>query len=97
LKTNNLHNKRAVWATLTGLAAIAVAANTKAQGFRRPKKTTASIDFYPLLAMCLGTHQIGGAVSDDWFRRRDADGCGRDDRAPEEIVNDSGDLVCEQI
>jgi hypothetical protein len=26
------------------------------------------------LAMCLGTHQIGGAVSDDWFRRRDADG-----------------------
>jgi hypothetical protein len=26
----------------------------------------------------------------DWFRRRDADRCGRDDRAPEEVANDSG-------
>jgi hypothetical protein len=41
------------------------------------------------LAMRLGTHQKGGADSDDWFRRRDADGCGRDDCGPEEIANDS--------
>ncbi len=48
-------------------------------------------DLFPKsLAMCLGTHQKGGSVADDWFRRRDADGCGRDDRAPEGIANDPG-------
>jgi hypothetical protein len=39
--------------------------------------------------MCQGIHQTGGTVSDGWFRRRDADGCVSDDRAPEE-ANDSG-------
>jgi len=54
-------------------------------------------DLFPKsLAMCLGAHQKGGPVSDDWFRRRDADGCGRvrlraaaarlNDGAPEETV-----------
>ena len=42
------------------------------------------------LAIYWGIHQKGGPVSNGWFRRRDADGCGRDDRAPEEIANDSG-------
>ena len=40
-------------------------------------------------------HPIGGPVSDDWFRRRDADGCGRDDRAPEGIANDSAFTLME--
>jgi hypothetical protein len=35
---NNLQNKRAVRATLTGQPAITVAAKTKAQDFRRQKK-----------------------------------------------------------
>src|SRR5208283_2188235 len=38
------------------------------------------------LAMCLEIHQKGEPVSDDWFRRRDADGCGRDDRAPKKSL-----------
>jgi hypothetical protein len=33
---------------LTGQPAVAVAATTKAQGFRRQKKPIASIDFDPL-------------------------------------------------
>ena len=33
------------------------------------------------LAMRLGTHQRGGPGSEERLRRRDADGCGRDDRA----------------
>jgi hypothetical protein len=35
LMINNLHNKRAILATLTGQPATAVAADTKAQRFRR--------------------------------------------------------------
>jgi hypothetical protein len=42
------------------------------------------------LAMCLLTHPIGGPDSVEGFRRRDADGCGRDDRASEEVANDCG-------
>src|ERR1039458_4144288 len=42
------------------------------------------------LAMCLRIHPRGGAVSDERFRRRDADGCGRDDRAPRKVVADWG-------
>jgi hypothetical protein len=34
----------------------------------------------------MGTHQIGGVVSEDWFRRRDADGCDRDGRAPQKSL-----------
>jgi DNA replicative helicase MCM subunit Mcm2 (Cdc46/Mcm family) len=48
MKTNNLQNKRAVQATLTGQSAITVAANTEAQRFRRQLKPTTSIDFDPL-------------------------------------------------
>jgi len=32
-------------------------------------------------------HPRGGPVSEERFRRRDADGCGRDDRAPQEVAN----------
>jgi hypothetical protein len=40
-------------------------------------------DLFPKsLAMCLETHQKGGPVSDDRFRRRDADGCGRNVVSP---------------
>jgi len=42
------------------------------------------------LAICLLIHPKGGPVSVGGFRRRDADGCGRDDRAPKEISNDWG-------
>jgi hypothetical protein len=48
MKTNNLQNKQAIRATLTGQAATTVAAVTKAQRFRRQIKPTASIDFHPL-------------------------------------------------
>jgi hypothetical protein len=48
MKTNNLQNKRAIWASLTSQIAIAVLADTKAQRFRRQSKPTASIDFDPL-------------------------------------------------
>jgi hypothetical protein len=36
--------------------------------------------------MCLWTQPKGGPVTDKGFRRRDADGGGRDDRAPEGIA-----------
>jgi len=42
------------------------------------------------LAMRLVTHRKGGPVSLRGFRRRDADGGGRDDRAPQEVANDWG-------
>jgi len=42
--------------------------------------------------MCLLTHPKGGSVSIEGFRRRDADGCGRDGRAPEEVANDWDDI-----
>ena len=42
------------------------------------------------LAMCLRIHPRGGPVSSERFRRRDADGCGRDDHAPGEVANDRG-------
>jgi hypothetical protein len=42
------------------------------------------------LASCLLTHPRGGPISVEAFRRRDADGCGRDDRAPEEVTKDWG-------
>jgi 2'-5' RNA ligase len=42
------------------------------------------------LAMCLRTHATGGSVSGEGFRRRDADGCGRDDRAPGKVANNRG-------
>ena len=34
----------------------------------------------------------GEPVSVERFRRRDADGCGRDDRAPRKVTNDRGEL-----
>jgi hypothetical protein len=51
------------------------------------------------LAGCLRTHPKGGPVLDAGFRRRDADGCERDTRAPGKIANDRGtrprpDIVC---
>jgi hypothetical protein len=46
IKINNLQNKRAIWATLTGQPTIAVAADTKVQRFRRQSKPTVLIDFY---------------------------------------------------
>jgi hypothetical protein len=48
MKTNNLQNKRAICATLTGQTATAVATNTKAQGFRRQKKPIAAMYIDPL-------------------------------------------------
>jgi DNA replicative helicase MCM subunit Mcm2 (Cdc46/Mcm family) len=45
MQTNNLHIEQAVRATLTGQPAIAAAANTKAQDFRRQEKPIAAIDF----------------------------------------------------
>jgi tRNA uridine 5-carboxymethylaminomethyl modification enzyme len=42
-----------------------------------------------------GLGSTGGMVSDDWFRRRDADGCGRDDRAPEEIKYPPGSILAQ--
>jgi hypothetical protein len=42
------------------------------------------------LAMRLWTHSKGERIADQRFRRRDADGCGRDDRAPREVANDWG-------
>ena len=43
------------------------------------------------LAMCLRSHPKGELVLAGRFRRRDADGGGRDDRAPLKIANDWGD------
>ena len=40
------------------------------------------------LAIWLKTHQNGEAISDARFRRRDANGCDRDGRAPERVAND---------
>jgi hypothetical protein len=42
------------------------------------------------MAMCLLTHPKCGPVSVERFRRRDAGGGGRDDRAPEELAHDWG-------
>ena len=42
------------------------------------------------LAACLDTQPKGGAVSGGRFRRRDADGCGRDDRAPGKLADERG-------
>jgi hypothetical protein len=44
MTTNNLQNKRAIRATLTGQPAIFVLANTKPQRFQRQRKPTALID-----------------------------------------------------
>jgi tRNA uridine 5-carboxymethylaminomethyl modification enzyme len=41
-------------------------------------------------ATCLSPQPKGGPDSDEGFRRRDADGGGRDDRAPEKVANDRG-------
>jgi hypothetical protein len=49
MKANNLHNNRATQATLTDQPATAVAADTKAQGFRRQKKSIVSMYFDPIL------------------------------------------------
>ena len=40
--------------------------------------------------MCMQTRLKGGPISEEGYRRRDADGSGRDDRAPEEVANDWG-------
>jgi hypothetical protein len=42
------------------------------------------------LATGLRIHPGGGPVSDRGIRRRDADGGGRDDRAPKDVANDWG-------
>ena len=42
--------------------------------------------------MGLLTQRKGGPVSVGGFRRRDADGGGRDDRAPQEVANDWGEF-----
>jgi hypothetical protein len=44
-------------------------------------------------ATCLRTHAEGGQVSDERFRRRDADGGGRDERAPGKVAKGRGNLV----
>jgi len=38
------------------------------------------------MVTCLRTRQNGGEVLDGGFRRRDADGCGRDDRDSEKVL-----------
>jgi hypothetical protein len=45
---NNLRNKRAIQATLTGQPVTAVAANTEVQDFQWQRKPAAIIDFDPL-------------------------------------------------
>jgi len=40
--------------------------------------------------MCLRSHPEGELVLAGSFRRRDAGGCGRDDRAPLKSANDLG-------
>jgi hypothetical protein len=54
-------------------------------GARRPDDLLDDVE--TLLAMGLRTHPAGEPVSTERFRRRGADGCGRDDRAPQEIAN----------
>ena len=41
-------------------------------------------------AKCLRIHSKGASVCEGESRRRDADGSGRDDRAPKKVANDLG-------
>jgi hypothetical protein len=50
MDTNNLQNKPAIQATLTGQTAIAVVQDRQAQRLRRQIKPAASIYFDPLFA-----------------------------------------------
>jgi hypothetical protein len=42
------------------------------------------------------THRIGESLAKAGSRRRDADGGGRDDRAPKKVAHDSGKLGLEK-